>query len=108
MVDEEELIEFSVRLLLSDQRDARRLVHALVSGWPEAGAQELVFILSATAGTAEHMLAGPEVACAAQDVWRMAGLVGVDIYMMQLMGLPAETAADLMAYWQVHDRFFLG
>ena len=107
VVNEEELIEFSVRQVLSCQRDARKLVHDLALGWPQAGAQQLVYVLSITAGTIEHMLAGPEVARVAQDVWRMAGLVGVDIHMMQVMGLAAGTAADLMSYWQAHDPFFL-
>lgn len=101
-------IEFAMRALLTDQQDPRRLVSALVQGWPDAPALQTVYVLGICAGTIEHMLAGPDNTRIAQEVWRMAGLVGVDLYMMGLMGLPQDSAADLLAYWQAHDRYFLG
>lgn len=107
--DLEALIEFVVRALLSGQRDARLFVRDLVEAHPEVGALDIVYVLAMSAGTVEAELAGPEIAAAAQDCWRMAGLVGVDIWMMDRMGRPqrAATAADLMAYWREHDHFFL-
>jgi len=107
MIEEEEMIEFSVRLLLSGRCEARNLVLPLVLRWPNARVQELVYVMAVTAGTVEHMLADPEISRVAQDVWRVAGLVSVDIYIAKLLGLPFETAADLTAYWQRYDRFFL-
>lgn len=36
----------------------------------------------------------------------MAALVGVDLFDAQSLGLPHQTGADLIAYWQVHDPDF--
>jgi len=107
MSDDEVQIEFAMRFLLADRQEPRSLVAVLASRWPATQALQLVYVLSITAGTIDHMLSGPENALIAQELWRMAGLLGVDLYMMGLMGLPHDTAADILAYWQVHDRFFL-
>jgi hypothetical protein len=37
----------------------------------------------------------------------VAALLGADLYLMQAMGLPTQTGADMLAYWQAQDRFFL-
>ena len=107
-VSDEELIEAVVRVLLSDEQDPRRLVRLLVGTWPEAASLQIISVLAMAAGSVEHMLAGAAATRNAQDCWRMAGLIGVDLCMMQRMGLPHDTAGDLMAYWLVYDRFFLG
>lgn len=107
MSDDEDQIEFAMRFLLTNRQEPRRVVSALAREWPQMRALQLIYVLSITAGTIDHMLAGAEHNRIAQELWRMAGLVGVDMYMMGLMGLPCDHAADLMAYWQVHDRFFL-
>ena len=106
--DDEVQIEFAMRFLLADSQEPRTLVAALVYAWPTTSTLQIIYVLTITAGTIEHMLAGPEIAHTAQELWRMAGLVAVDLYMMELMGLPRNTAADLLAYWQAHDGFFLG
>ena len=106
-VSDEDLIEAAVRVLLSDEQDMRGLVCHLVETWPEAEALQVISAVAMAAGTVEHMLAGPDTMQAAQDAWRMAGLLGVDLYMMQRLGLPHATARDLQAYWLVHDPFFL-
>ena len=105
--NEEDMIEHAMRVLLSDQQNARHLVWALVTQWTQVPPLQLVYVLSITAGTIEEMLAEPEHRALAQEVWRMAGLVGVDLWMMQQMDLPATDLRDVMAYWLVHDRFFL-
>lgn len=107
MSDDEVQIEFAMRLLLAERQEPRALVQALAAGWPASPALQMIYVLSITAGTIDHMLAGPENALISQELWRMAGLLGVDLYMMGLMGLPGDTVADLLAYWQAHDRFFL-
>lgn len=107
-VSDEEIIEVAVRALLSNEQDMRALVRSLVAHWPEAKALQVINALAMAAGTVEHMLASPDTKQCAQDCWRMAGLVGVDLWMMHCMDLPTDTAADLMAYWLAHDRFFLG
>ncbi len=106
-VSDEEMIEAVVTVLLSDKQDMRGLVGQLVTRWPDASALQIIHVLALSAGSVEHMLAGPGAAQAAQDAWRMAGLVGVDLRMMEHLALPRDTAADLLAYWLAHDRFFL-
>ena len=106
-VSDEELIEAIVTVLLSDTQDLQTLVGQLVTRWPTASALQIIHGLAMSAGAVEQMLAGPVAAQAAQDAWRMAGLVGVDLRMMEQLDLPHETAGDLLAYWQAHDRFFL-
>ena len=106
-VSDEDLIEATVTVLLTHRQDMRSLVCHLVTHWPEASALQIIHVLAMSAGSVERMLAGPEVAQAAQDAWRMAGLVGVDLRMMEHMALPRDTAADLLAYWLAHDPFFL-
>lgn len=105
--DLEAMIELVVRGLLSGQQDGRHAVRALVEARPEAAPLDIVYVLVMAAGSVEALLASPVITVAAQDCWRMAGLVGVDLWMMQRLGLPHATAADLQAYWQGHDRFFL-
>lgn len=107
-VADEEMIEAAVRVLLSEEQDLRGLVRHLVTYWPNASALQIIYVLAMAAGSVEHMLTGPKATLCAQDTWRIAGLVGVDLCMMERLALPHETAADLMAYWLVHDRFFLG
>jgi hypothetical protein len=107
MKTEDEMIEYAVRFLLSNEQDARHLVYDLVTGWPEARAQQVIYALAMSAGTVEHLLTDPDLSHTAGDVWRLSGLLGIDMWMMQSLDLPAETAADVLAYWRSHDPFFL-
>jgi hypothetical protein len=83
------------------------MVRHLVDGWPDEPALDVIHVLALAAGTLDSALAGDALTRATGEAWRMAGLIGVDLAMMRRMGLPHATAADLMAYWKVHDRFFL-
>ncbi|MCB6177739.1 hypothetical protein LHP98_06295 [Rhodobacter sp. Har01] len=103
----EAMIECVVRALLSGQQDGRLFVRDLVQSRPAAAPLDIVYVLVMAAGTVEALLASPAITGAAQDCWRMAGLVGVDLWMMERLGLPRDTTADLMAYWSTHDRYFL-
>ena len=106
--DEEVLIEFAIKALLEDKQDPRAIVGTLVQDWPDAPALSLVYCLSMAASAVEHMLSSPATTCKAQVMWRMIGLLGVDLYTMQCMTLPHGTAADLNSFWIAHDPFFLG
>lgn len=103
----DDLTEFAVHFLLARQGEVRLLPHALAKAWPGRPALELVFTLSVAAGSIQQVLQGDALSPRAAEAWRVAALVGADLYMMQAMGLPTETAADLLAYWQAQDRFFL-
>jgi hypothetical protein len=103
----DDLTEFAVHFLLARQGEVRLLPHALAKSWPDRPPLELVFTLSVAAGSIQHLLQGEDLSPRAAEAWRMAALLGVDIYMMQTMDLPSARAADLLTYWQAHDRFFL-
>ncbi len=104
---EDEMIEHAVRFMLDGGQDARVLVRSLIARWPEITPLQIIFVMSMAAGGAEHMIAGKTCCAFAHDVWRMASLVGVDLYVMERMNLPRDTSADLIAYWKTNDPFFL-
>lgn len=103
----DDLVEFSVDFLLSGKGNARQLTFHLADGWPDRPALELVFTLSVAANSIEEVFSGAESQEVAYDSWRMAGLVGVDLFMAQSLGVPHRSSADLTAYWRAYDPFFL-
>ena len=103
----EDLVEFAIHFLLSGKGSARQLALSLAEGWPDRPALELMFTLSVAANSIEEVFSGTESQKLAHDAWRMAGLVGVDLYMAQYLGVPHRSAADLTAYWRAYDAFFL-
>ncbi|NGM44279.1 hypothetical protein G5B31_01870 [Rhodobacter sp. SGA-6-6] len=103
----ESRIEFVVQVLVGGRGDLRRMVRHLAEDWPEEPALDIIHVIAVAAGNLDCILAGEELKRATGEAWRMAGLVGVDLAMMRRLGLPHDTGADLLAYWKVHDRFFL-
>lgn len=103
----DELTEFAIHFLLTGQGDGRRMANALVTRFPQRAALEIIYAMSVAAGSIESVLLGADSSERAVQLWRMAALVAVDLFMMQNLGLPTDTAADLGAYWLVYDRFFL-
>jgi hypothetical protein len=106
-VDEEVLIEFAITALLDEKQEPRTIVASLVQRWPDAPPLSLLYILSMAAGGVEQMLSSPDIQVRAQEMWRLTGLVGVDLYTMHCMGLPQDSSADLYNFWRAHDPFFL-
>ena len=106
-VDEEVMIEFAIKALLDESTDPRGIVRDMVHTWAEVPSLALLYTLSMAASAVEHMFSAPRTVRKAQDMWRMIGLVGVDLYTMQCLELPRDTAADLKAFWLLHDPFFL-
>ena len=103
----ENRIEFVVGVLVTGRGDLRRMVRDLALGWPQEPALDIIHVIALAAGTLDRTLSGEHLMRATGEAWRMAGLVGVDLAMMRRLGLPHDTGADLLAYWKVHDRFFL-
>ena len=103
----DDLAEFAIDFLLSGRGSARKLTRTMVQRWPERAALEFTYALAVAASGIEDVLSGDETRHTAQDCWRMAALVCVYLFVAQSAGLPHLTGADLMAYWQAHDRFFL-
>lgn len=101
-----EKVEFAIEQLLDTPHGWRALVRNLVARWPEAPASELVYVLVTAASEIESRFAEghPERACAARG-WRLAALLGVDFYAMDMAGLPRGKAADIACYWTVDPYF---
>ena len=105
--DEEVLIEFAITALLDEKQEPRAIVRSLVLTWPDAPPLSLLYALSMAAGGVEQMLSSPDTRLRAQEMWRLTGLLGVDLYTMQCLGIPRDTAADLHSFWLAQDPFFL-
>lgn len=101
------LCEFALHFLLTGQGDARRLAATMAESKPDLSALELIFVLASTASGLEAVFSGGESEAIALDAWRTSALVGVDLHIMQEMGLPCRSCADLMAYWKSEDGYFL-
>lgn len=102
----DDLTEFAINCLLSGA-GARSLPLALVQRKPDLPMLELTLIITLSASSIESMFDSPQMLSLACETWRMAALVGIDIHMMQQLGMPAARAADLLRYWQAEDGFFL-
>ncbi len=103
----DDLAEFAIDFLLSGRGSVRALTRELATRWPEHPALEYVLVLSLAANGIENTLTGADANRLAREAWQMAALLGVDLYDAQALGLPHFSGADLMRYWQAHDRFFL-
>jgi hypothetical protein len=103
----EELSEFAITFLLSGQGDARRLAVTLAERMPDCAPLELVFQLSLTAAAIEENFSGAAMTGLAQDAWRVAALLAVDLHMMALRKMTTQSCADLLHYWQTVDGYFL-
>lgn len=103
---DDEMAEFAINFLLTGRGPPQRLTWALATHWPARPALEFVLVLSLAANGIEETLTGDEAARLAQDAWRMAALVGVDLFDAQSLGMPHQTGADLIAYWQSQDPGF--
>lgn len=103
----EDLAEFAIDFLLSGRGSARALARELVQGWPDRPALEYVLVLSLAANGIESTLTGAEADRLSREAWQMAALLGVDLYDAKALGLPHDTGADLLRYWQAHGGFFL-
>ena len=101
------LCEFALNFLLTGEGDARRLAARLAGLFPDLSALELIFVLATAASGMESVFAGPETVGSAQEAWKIAALLAVDLHQMQVMGLPHRTCGDLMGYWRAEDGFFL-
>ncbi|ARE41742.1 hypothetical protein RGUI_3601 [Rhodovulum sp. P5] len=102
------LTEFALERLLSTTEGWRRLMREAVAQWPDASPLSIVFATVNASAQIEAIFAeGSPSRKAAQHGFRIAGLLSADLYAMEALGLPRNRAADVMAYWQNHDDYFL-
>lgn len=102
----EERVAFAIERLMRSDEAWRSLVRDLVQRWPEEPPLELGFTLVSAASAIEtSFTASSPTRDAAMQGYRLAALVSMDVYAMQLLGMEHGKARDLLAYWQI-DPFF--
>ena len=89
--------EFALHPLSARQGEVRLLPHALVRRWPDRPALQLAAPLAMAAGSVQQVFQGKDLSPRAVKARRVTGLLGPDLYLMQVLGLPAQTAADMLA-----------
>lgn len=67
---------------------------------PGAPALQLALVLASAADATQGMF-GPSSASGqrAQQLWKQAAMIGVDVHYLSLLGAPCATAGDLLEYW---------
>lgn len=101
-----EKVQFAIERLLDAPDGWRPLVREMVGRWPEAPPGELILALVTAAAEIEAMFGpGSPARDGAAQGWRLAGLLGVDLYAMQAVGMAHATAADLARFWTIDPWF---
>ncbi|MBC58167.1 MAG: hypothetical protein CL814_14730 [Confluentimicrobium sp.] len=104
----DQLTRAALEALLKGPDGWRHVVRDLAREAPDASPLALIFALVAAASTIEEFFApGSPSRPAADHALRLAAILGTDLYAMEALGLPHATAAELTAYWQAHDPYFL-
>jgi len=106
--DPDGLTEFALETLLSSPDGWRRFAREAAARWSGSPPLAIVFALVNASAQIEAIFAeGSPARSAARHGFRVAGLISSDLYAMESLGLPHARAADLTAYWQAHDDYFL-
>ncbi len=99
-------VHFAIERLMQAPDGWRSLVRTMVARWPEAPATELIYTIASASSEIEAMFAdGSPARDSAGHGWRIAALLGVDLYAMQSIGLPHDRAGDLSRYWAIDPYF---
>jgi hypothetical protein len=101
-----EKVHFAIEKLLEAPDGWRSVVRDMVHAWPDARPSELIFTLATAAADIEATFGpGSPARDDAAHAWRLAALLGTDLYAMEALGLPRGRAADLETYWAVDPYF---
>lgn len=95
---------FALERLLEGPPSWHGLPEAIAERWPEAPAGEIIYALVAAASTIEgHFLQGGPAHEGAVHGYRLAGLIGMDLYALQVVGVTAPLGRDLARWWEVES-----
>jgi len=101
-----ERVHFAIGQLLGSPEGWRAVVREMVAAWPDAPPGELILTLVTAASEIEDMFApGSPSREASEHGWRLAALLGVDLYAMEAIGMPHRRATDFTAYWRIDPYF---
>jgi len=102
LAEGERRIAYAIERLLAPEHAWRGLVREMVALWPEEPPLEIALSITSAAAAIEDSFApGSPSREAAMTGYRLAALIGVDFYAMQILGMPHGRAADLSAYWEI-------
>ena len=100
------MVQFAIEHLLDTPGGWRTLVRGMVGRWPEPPAGELILAIVTAAAEIEATFGpGSPARDGAERGWRLAGLLGVDLYAMQAAGMAHGRAGDLPGYWKIDPYF---
>ncbi|KCV81427.1 hypothetical protein ATO10_12499 [Actibacterium atlanticum] len=106
--DTDSMIEAIIEALVSRDDGWRDVVRDMVRAYPESSVHELAFALTAAASAIESMYLPQSPSYpAAQRAYRLAALLGADIYAARMRRVWVDDLASLEAYWRDHDDYFL-
>lgn len=102
----DERVVFAIEALLRGDGAWRGLVRDLVMRWPDLPPLELGLTLVSAASAIETAFSrGSPAREGAAQGYRLAALLSMDVYAMQILEMPCARAADLLDYWKI-DPFF--
>ncbi|MBD3786109.1 MAG: hypothetical protein IE922_03945 [Sphingomonadales bacterium] len=106
LAEGERRVGYAIERLLAPDEAWRGLVREMVALWSDEPPLEIGFsIVSAAAAIEASFAPGGPSHDAAATGYRLAALISVDVYAMQILEMPRARAADLLAYWEI-DPFF--
>lgn len=93
---------FALERLLEGPAVWRDLTRDLAARWPEAPVGEIIMALIIAARTIEaHFLEGGPAHDSAVHGYRLASLIGLDLYALQVVGVTAPMGRDLTEWWEL-------
>ncbi len=102
-----EMTEMAIELLLDDATLLVTIPLRLACRWPDAPALQLCLELASAANAVEQtFVPTAKTRARIEGLWRVAALIGADLYQLQMQGRPHTRAADLAAFWSAEDPMF--
>lgn len=96
-----------IEMLLDDSVPLAAIPLRLALRWPDMPALRLCLELASGAdGVVQILRPAERTRARIEGLWRIAALIGADLYLLQVQGRPHDLARDLAAYWLAEDPLF--
>ena len=105
----DEMVDFAVEQITKSPDGFRHVTRELVEQYPDVQGLQFVFVLVSAAHAIERVFT-PETGGTDPQIdriFRLAGLLGCDLFALQAKGQVEPDGLDLLAYWRKEDPFFL-
>lgn len=99
------MIEMATHIICDPAQRLDSLPHLLATGWPDVPALDVSVALACSADAVQAMF-GEDIGSGrrAQEVWRHAAIVAVDLRQMTQRDTSTWTAGDLLTFWSAEDK----